>query len=112
MGKKSDIYKAYLAKWRREHPDIVKPVCYGGFSGRSKRFEELDLTGELTEMSGDFRTMLWCIKDRIVKTPDGRVVELGRDNQGIFPLGYEFPNEEAWRNYDEPMSYNVYWDHW
>jgi len=102
-------YRAYLEKWKVEHPHVPKPkivVC------NMFDTEDEDLL-YLTEHHSKRRILthtckVWDAFGEVAHLPDGRVFEiLNKDNKWLFAI---FLSLEDWKTYDSPMTIRQYHD--
>ena len=103
MSRKTEIYQHYLEKWHKDHPNVIQPTTYGGFSSRP--FSDLITTNSVTLRENT------AFNEKVLQLPDGKIAHIKHVgcNQSI-PIARVWPNKEAWQNYAEPLSPNSYWE--
>ena len=92
----SKAYEAYLANWKAEHPNVVKP---------DHPFSRPDMKGS----EPIYGHRVWDNRSKCFQLADGRVLEIGVTTNWMDCYAV-FPNREAWDTYRQPMSSNEFWN--
>ena len=92
----SNAYEAYLADWKANHPNVVKP---------DHPFSRPDMTGA-QPIHGN---RVWDNRSKCFELADGRVLEIGVTTNWMDCYAV-FPSREAWDSYRTPRSFNEYWN--
>ena len=110
MGRKIEIYEAYLKEWKAKHPHIVEPEIPQGDA-----LEELIRDFVAAKYAQGRKNTIthspkfWKLGGEVVRLADGRVCEQGlRSPSGV--VYAVFPSEEAWRAYEAPMSLPAFFE--
>ena len=98
MGQQQTIYDNYLARWHREHPDVVQPEIM-----------PLAALGPIERIGcyGKYHTLTSC---EVYRAADGRVAEMCRTVSDIWrdDAVAVFPSETARQAYKAPEPMMAY----
>jgi hypothetical protein len=109
VSKTSEIYAAYLDKFKAAHPGMVEPRFIDNYAELRLLTLEIRRLGKMR--SACCKAFAW-FPVGTYDMPDGRVIEVALTSSRIFEIVAVFNNRSDHDKYEQPLSFNAYFERW